>query len=161
MRRIILLLVALAAIFALYSCGNRCLEKTDPRADAVRYLLAGSQEDNGFMLWIWIYEDEKLPARVHSGLCRYVDGKDVDTDIEFLDCRLTEEGFTLCDPQTGAVRYTAVSLDDKVGEPAFYHIRLSWSHEPGAAWAQYAQERGWQQEMEIHLCLFEGDDIVW
>lgn len=160
MKRIFLLLAALVAISVLYSCGNRGPEKTDPGAAAVRYLLAGSQEDNGFQVWIWIYEDEKLPAQIHSGLCRYVDGQYIDTDIEFLDCRLSEDGFTLSDPQTGTVRYTAVNLDDKVGEPAFYHMRLSWSHEPGATWTRYAHERGWKQEMEIHLVIFEGDDIV-
>ena len=160
MKRIFLLLAALVAISVLYSCGNRGPEKTDPGAAAVRYLLAGSQEDNGFQVWIWIYEDEKLPARVMSGQCRYVDGQNIDTDFESLDCQFSEDGFTLSDPQTGAARYTAVSLDDKVGEAALYHMRLSWSHAPGATWPRYAQERGWQQEMEIHLVVFEGDDIV-
>lgn len=160
MKKILFLTILLASLFA-SSCQKGGL--TPESFPAVRYLYAGGQGDNGFQLWIWIFEDESIPALVRSGMIRFIDGAYIDTDEERLDCRLTEEGFTLSDPATGAVRYTATFVEELPGMdwgPSPYRIHLSWTHSPGPTWDHYASDKGWQQELDLHLQLFEGDDIV-
>lgn len=152
MKKLLSLTILIASLLA-SSCQKEGLnpEPFPP----VRYLYAGGQGENGFQLWIWILEDESLPALVRSGMCRYLDGAYIDTDEERLDCRFTEEGFTLSDPATGEVRYTAANVE---GSPLLLHI--SWTHSPGPTWDHYASDKGWQQEMDLQLQVFEGDDIV-
>ena len=141
-------------------CLGACQKQApEPSFPAVRYLYAGSQEGNGFQMWIWIHEDESIPALVHSGLCRYIDDKYVETDIEKLDCRFTDEGFTLSDPVTGEVLYTATNLD-KPGFPSGYYVHVTWTHSPGATWDAFAEERGWQREITLWVQMDEGDDML-
>lgn len=134
-------------------------EKTPEASEPVEYLYAGNQGDNQFQLWIWIYEDPTIPARVHSGICRYIDNHYVDTDIEHLSCRLTEDGFTLSDPGTGKDLYTA-TIVDKDGLSPWHIVHVSWNHSPGAAWDTYAEEKGWKREMNLEVQICEGDDII-
>ncbi len=125
---------------------------------AVSALYAGEQEDNGFQIWIWIYEDETIPALVHSGRCRYINDQFVETDIEHLMYKPTENGFTLSDPVSEDVLYTATYVE-KHGYHLEDCIHLSWSHSPGSTWDALAQEGGWKQEMTLWHSYFEGDDI--
>ena len=136
-------------------------EKTSPDAfPPVRYLYAGNQGENKFQMWIWIPEDETIPALVRSGMCRYLDDQFIDTDEERLSCQFTEDGFTLSDPATRKVLYTATNVE-KEAEPTGYRVHITWAHAPGAAWVAYAKEMGWLQEMTLQMQIFEGADIVY
>lgn len=126
----------------------------------VKYLYAGGQEDNQFQMWIWIFENEAEPALVRSGMCRYIDNQHVDTDEERLACHFTESGFTLADPGTGKVLYTATYVE-REGWPKGHIVRISWNHSPGITWDTYAEEKGWLQEMNLQVQICEGDDIVY
>ena len=145
------------ALFLMFC--NACEEPTE-ESPAVKYLYAGHQEGNGFQLWIWIYEDESLPALVRSGRCRYLFNEFVETDEEHLTCRLTQDGFILSDPMTGEVRYTATNLE-KPDFPARYFVHITWTHSPGVTWDEYAEENGWQREIDLVRQIDEGDDIVY
>lgn len=138
------------------ACEKQQMPETFP---PVRYLYGGNQKDNGFQMWVWIYEDEKIPALVLTGMCRYIDDAYVDTDEAHLTCRFTEDGFTLSDPITGEVMYTATNVD-KAGFPSGYHVHVTWTRSPGATWDALAEEKGWQQEMSLQMQIFEGDDII-
>ena len=172
MKKILFLSVLLASLLA-SSCQKAGLTPEPTPSPAVSYLYAGDQGDNKFQLWIWIYEDESVPALIRSGMCRYVDGAFIDTDEERLDYRLTKEGFTLTDPVTGEIRYTATPLESSLGQDAGpgqslsqaeaippYRIHIAWTHSPGPTWDHYAAEKAWQQEMDLCLQVFLGDDIV-
>lgn len=156
MRKALSSILLTALLFCFGACQKQAPEATFP---AVRYLYAGSQDGNGFQMWLWIHEDESIPVLVHSGLCRYIDGKYVETDIEKLDCRFTDEGFTLSDPVTGEVLYTATNLD-KPGFPSGYYVHVTWAHSPGATWDALAEERGWQREITLWVQMDEGDDML-
>lgn len=111
-------------------------------------------------MWIWLFEDETIPALVRSGMCRYIDNQHVDTDEERLACHFTESGFTLADPGTGKVLYTATYVE-REGWPKGHIVRISWNHSPGITWDTYAEEKGWLQEMNLQVQICEGDDIVY
>ena len=148
MRRFLLFVGALICSLALSSClksyGTRDVY---PK---VRTLYAGTQGDNGFQLWIWIYEEDTWPARVLSGFCRYVDGYMEDTDEELLTYKATDNGFTLCNRSTGEVLYTATYIQKNLyDQESKYYISISWTHSPGQAWDEYAEENGWEREMEL------------
>ena len=145
------------ALFLMFC--NACEEPAE-ESPAVKYLYAGHQEDNGFKLWIWIYQDETLPALVRSGKCRYLFNQFVETDEEHLTCQLSEGGFTLSDPTTGRVLYTATNVE-KEGCPPGFIVHITWAHSPGATWDSYAEEKGWMREMNLQVQICEGDDIVY
>ena len=128
-----------------------CLKIDGPRDvyPKVRCLYAGGQEGNEFQMWIWLFEDKSFPARVLSGVCRYVEGTWIDTDEEYLTCKYTDEGFTLCD-DSGHVLYTATYLQKGNNELGYY-ISISWTHSPGPAWDANAAAMGWQREMELWI----------
>lgn len=121
---------------------------------SVRYLYGGGQENNGFQMWIWIYEDPNIPALVRSGKCRYIGNTFIDTDEERLTCRFTDTGFTLSDVTTGQVLYTATNVPVQY-EPQHAYITITWSHSPGETWEKYAAELGWQREMKLCIQLPE------
>ena len=54
-------------------CSGACEKQMPETFPPVRYLYGGNQEDNGFQMCGWIYEDEKIPALVLTGMCRYID----------------------------------------------------------------------------------------
>lgn len=114
-------------------------------------------------MWIWIFEDESIPALVRSGKCRYLQNEFIDTDEERLICRITQGGFTLSDPTTGNVLYTAAYIQKPYLDLAShaFHVQITWAHSPGATWDEYAEEMGWQREMDLSLQIDEGDDIVY
>ena len=150
-------------ISALLVVASACQkqEKTSPEPfPPVKYLYAGNQGENKFQLWIWIPDDETIPALVHSGMCRYLDDQLIDTDEEHLACQFTEDGFTLSDPATGSVLYTATNVE-KEAEPTGFRVHISWVHAPGAAWDTYAKEMGWLQEMTLQMQVCEGADIIY
>lgn len=124
----------------------------------VQFLYAGKQEDNQFQMWIWIFEDEKQPALVRSGMCQYIDGQFVDTDEEHLAVQLTGNGFILSHPVTGNVLYTATIVGEE-GNPPGHLVHISWNHSPGTTWDSYAEEKGWLREMTLEAQINEGDDI--
>ena len=138
---------------------NACEEQVE-ESPAVKYLYAGQQEGNGFKLWIWIYEDESIQALVRSGRCRYLINQLVETDEEHLICRWTPDGFTLSDPATGNVLYPAKNVE-KQNYPAGYFVHITWEHSPGITWDAYAEDRGWQREIDLCLQICEGDDIIY
>lgn len=146
------------AILLLFACA--CNKEQTETFPLVRYLYAGSQGENSFQMWIWLFEDETIPALVRSGMCRYLDNQHVDTDEERLTCHFTESGFTLADPGTGKVLYTATYVE-REGWPKGHIVRISWNHSPGITWDTYAEEKGWQQEMNLQVQICEGDDIVY
>lgn len=149
----------LAAVILLLSvCA--CQKQGGCYFPPVKYLYAGGQGDNQFQMWIWIYENEAEPALVRSGMCRYIDNQHVDTDEERLACHFTESGFTLADPGTGKVLYTATYVE-REGWPKGHIVRISWNHSPGITWDTYAKEKGWLQEMNLQVQICEGDDIVY
>ena len=161
MKKLILLVSALL----LLSFGA-CQKQTPETFPAVRYLYGGHQDNNGFQMWIWLFEDETVPARVHSGMCRYIDDNYVDTDVEFLTCHYTQDGFTLSDQETGKVLYTATNVPSENyvnaemdGAPS-YHVHVTWTHSPGAAWDALAEKKGWQREITLSFQMNEGDDII-
>ena len=145
------------ALFLLFC--NACEEQIED-SPAVKYLYAGHQENNGFQLWIWIYEDEAVPALVRSGRCRYLFNQFVETDEEHLTCRMTQDGFTLSEPTTGKVLYTATNIEIPYTNFG-YAVHITWAHSPGATWDASAEEKGWQREMDLSLQINEGDDIVY
>jgi len=145
--------------FLLLSFGA-CQKQTTETFPPVRYLYAGNQGDNKFQMWIWIPEDETLPALVRSGMCRYLDNQFIDTDEEHLACQLSEGGFTLSDPATGRVLYTATNVK-KEGCPPDFMVHITWVHSPGATWDSYAEEKGWMREMNLQVQSNEGDDIIY
>ena len=145
--------------FLLLSFGA-CQKQTTETFPPVRYLYAGSQGDNKFQLWIWVFEDETVPALVRSGMCRYLDNQFIDTDEEHLACQLSEGGFTLSDPATGRVLYTATNVEKEGCSPGFI-VHIAWNHSPGATWDSYAEEKGWMREMNLQVQRDEGDDIVY
>lgn len=152
-----LLITALLVVIS--ACQKQ--EKTSPDAfPPVRYLYAGNQGENKFQMWIWIPEDETIPALVRSGMCRYLDDQFIDTDEEHLSYQFTEDGFTLSDPATRKVLYTATHVK-REGEPTGFRVQITWDHAPGAAWEAYAKEMGWLQEMTLQMQIFEGADIVY
>ena len=140
---------------------NACQEPAD-LFPPVKYLYGGEQEGNGFQMWIWIFEDESIPALVRSGKCRYLQNEFIDTDEERLICRITQGGFTLSDPTTGNVLYTAAYIQKPYLDLAShaFHVQITWAHSPGATWDEYAEEMGWQREMDLSLQI-DGDDIVY
>ena len=148
----------LATVLLLFA-GSCVIQGPTSTSSPVRYVYAGGQDGNEFQLWIWIFEDEKTPALVRSGLCRYIDNQFVDTDIENLNCRFTENGFTLSDPVTGEVLYTAVNLDES-GFPAGYFVRLTWTHSPGSTWNALSEEKGWRREMTLEQQQMKVCDLV-
>ena len=136
-------------------------EKTSPDSfPPVRYLYSGDQGENKFQMWIWTYEDETIPALVRSGMCRYLDDQFIDTDEEHLTCQFSEDGFTLSDPATGSVLYTATNVEME-GEPSGFRVHMTWAHSPGTVWDAYAKEMGWLQEMTLFMHIFEGADIIY
>ena len=145
------------AILLLLACA--CQKEQTETFPPVRYLYAGNQGDNKFQMWIWIPEDETIPALVRSGMCRYLDNQFIDTDEEHLTCQLSEGGFTLSDPTTGRVLYTATNVE-KEGCPPGFIVHITWTHSPGATWDSYAEEKGWMREMNLQVQSDEGDDIV-
>ena len=151
----------LATTLLLFACScDKEATREKPEASApIRYLYAGGQGDNRFQMWIWIYEDETMPARVHSGMCRFIDNQYVDTDVEHLACQFSENGFTLSDPATGKVLYTATNVEKQGFSPG-YHVNITWNHSPGDTWDAYAEEKGWLREMNLAVQICEGDDIV-
>lgn len=144
-KRILLLIGAILSMMVLPSC----LKNDIPRDvyPKVRCIYAGEQEDNEFQLWIWLFEDQSWPARVVSGVCRYVGGTWIDTDEEYLTCKYTDDGFTLCN-DSGQVLYTATYIQKGINELGYY-ISITWTHSPGPAWDANATARGWQREMEL------------
>ena len=150
------LFVVTALLLLACSCRKEQTETFPP----VRYLYAGNQGENKFQMWIWIPEDETLPALVRSGMCRYLDNQFIDTDEEHLACQFTEDGFTLSDPATGRVLYTATNVEMEGSSPGFI-VHITWDHAPGAAWNAHAKEKGWQQEMNLQVQICEGDDIIY
>lgn len=149
---------SLIAILLLFACA--CQKEQTESVPPVRYLYAGSQGDNKFQMWIWVFEDETVPALVRSGMCRYLDNQYIDTDEEHLACQFSEGGFTLSDPVTGNVLYTATNVEMEGCSPGFI-VSITWSHSPGATWDAYAKEKGWKQEMNLQMQICEGDDIVY
>lgn len=149
-------LFAAAILLLLASACQKEQRETFP---PVRYLYAGDQGDNKFQMWIWIPEDETVPALVRSGMCRYLDDQFIDTDEEHLAFQLSEGGFTLSDPATGSVLYTATYVK-KEGCPPDFNVHITWAHSPGATWDAYAEEKGWRREMNLQVQRCEGDDIV-
>ena len=149
------LFVVTALLLLACSCRKEQTETFPP----VRYLYAGNQGENKFQMWIWIPEDETLPALVRSGMCRYLDNQFIDTDEEHLTCQFTEDGFSLSDPATGIILYTATNME-RDGCPQWFCVHISWAHSPGAAWDAYAEEKGWMQEMDLQVQICEGDDII-
>ena len=147
------------AILLLFACACQKEQKTET-FPPVRYLYAGSQGENKFQMWIWIFEDETIPAQVHSGMCRFLDGRNVDTDEEHLSCQFTADGFTLSDPTTGRVLYTARNMEMEGYSPGEL-VQITWDHSPGSTWNAYAKERGWLQEMNLQVQICEGDDILY
>lgn len=150
-------------ITALLVVASACQKqgKTSPDAfPPVRYLYAGDQGENKFQMWIWIPEDKTVPALVRSGMCRYLDNQFIDTDEEHLTCQFTENGFTLSDPATRKVLYTATNVEME-GEPSGFKVHITWAHSPGAAWDANAKEMGWLKEMTLHMQIFEGADIIY
>lgn len=111
-------------------------------------------------MWIWLFEDETIPALVRSGMCRYLDNQYIDTDEEHLSCQFTEDGFTLSDPVTRKVLYTAENVEKEGSSPGFI-VHITWDHSPGATWKAHAKEKGWLQEMNLQMQICEGDDIVY
>ena len=134
---------------ALILIATACQEQVEKRnvSHSPIQLYGGGQGDNGFMMWIWIYEDHTIPAVVRSGLVRYIKGEYIDTDEEKLIYRPTENGFTLSDTTTGNVLYTATSSMDEYGNA----IHVTWEHSPGTTWDSLAKEKGWQREVTLHL----------
>ena len=150
------LFVATALLFWASACQKEQTETFTP----VRYLYAGNQGENKFQMWIWIPEDETIPALVRSGMCRYLDNQFIDTDEEHLSYQFTKDGFTLSDPATGKVLYTATNVEMEGSSPGFI-VHITWDHAPGAAWNAHAKEKGWQQEMNLQVQICEGDDIIY
>lgn len=150
--RIILLMVGAVLMSMAFSSCKKI--EPDKNLLVIKYLYAGDQKDNGFQMWIWLFEDQTKPAAVRSGMCRYVDGQWIDTDEEYLKCNYTDNGFTLCDPETGEVRYTATYVQ-KESNPKFYYISVSWNHSPGPAWDANAEEKGWRREMELWIQVMD------
>ena len=111
-------------------------------------------------MWIWIPEDETIPALVRSGMCRYLDDRFIDTDEEHLACQFTEDGFTLSDPATGSVLYTATNVEREGCFPG-YMVHITWDHAPGTTWNALAKEKGWLQEMNLQVQICEGADIIY
>ncbi len=153
---ILRLFVATALLFGASACQKEQTETFPP----VRYLYAGNQGENKFQMWIWIPEDETIPALVRSGMCRYLDDRFIDTDEEHLACQFTKDGFTLSDPATGSVLYRATNVEREGCFPG-YMVHITWNHAPGAAWNAHAKEKGWQQEMNLQVQICEGDDIIY
>lgn len=143
-------------ILLLFACS--CQKEQTETFPPVKYLYAGSQAGNQFQMWIWIFEDEKIPALVRSGMCRYLDDQFIDTDEERLPCQLSEGGFTLSDPVTGKVLYTATNVE-KAGFPSGHHVSINWSHSSGPTWNAHAEEKGWLQTMSLQVQICEGDNI--
>lgn len=149
MRKTLFIAITVFAAVLLFSC-QKIEQLFEKPGNPIKVLYAGSQGDNGFQMWIIFYEDESRPVRVLSGMCRNVDDEWIDTDEEFLKCNYTNEGFTLCDQETGQVLYTATNIQKYYHESGYY-ISVSWSHSPGPAWDANAIDKGWQREIE--LCI--------
>ena len=120
-----------------------------PYCDQVQFVFTGSQEENGFGMHIHFYVDQSRPVRVWSGRIYSADRSE--TDVEYLTCRYTEDGFVLCDPKTGTILYTAVYLESAPGI-LVDRITIKWTHSPGIAWDANAEKSAWQREM----VLFKG-----
>ena len=149
------------AILLLFACA--CQKEQKERTETfplVRYLYAGDQGENKFQMWIWLFEDETIPALVHSGMCRYLDNQYIDTDEEHLSYQFTKDGFTLSDPATGRVLYTATNVEMEGSSPGFI-VHITWDHSPGATWNAHAEEKGWLKEMNLQVLICEGDDIIY
>jgi hypothetical protein len=150
----------LIATALLLLCAGACQKEQTETFPAVRDLYAGSQGENTFQMWIWLFEDETLPALVRSGMCRYLDNQYIDTDEEHLSCQFTEDGFTLSDPATGRVLYTATNVEMD-GSSSGIIVHITWDHSPGATWNAHAKEKGWLQEMNLQVQICEGADIIY
>ena len=150
------LFVAASLLLLASACQKEQTETFPP----VRYLYAGNQGENKFQMWIWIPEDETIPALVRSGMCRYLDDRYIDTDEEHLACQFTEDGFTLSNPATGSVLYTATNVEREGCFPG-YMVHITWDHAPGTTWNALAKEKGWLQEMNLQVQICEGADIIY
>lgn len=120
-----------------------------PYYQQIDYFWNGVQEENGFMMHVVFFNDKSAPVRVLSG-----GGHDYDTDEEYLTVSYTEDGFSLCDPKTKQILYTAIYVDS-IGYSENIYIR--WTHSPGTAWKTYAETNGWKREMRLSKVFPEAE----
>ena len=174
MKKKLLFLSIFVSVLCLFSCNRvepvvieEPVKEEDPEPEETKpaswYYVLGGQQENGFKLWIFIRQtEEETLARVISGTGAinkdpFITDDFDGCDFEILTYNDNENGFTLSDPDTGEVCYTVHTLFDNPFEPNFIYYRVSWTHSPGAIWDENAQEKGWQNEMNLYSQIQQMD----